>query len=349
MSKRTFLASAAAVFVAAAVGIGVVVAVGRDSEPAAGKHDGMVTGTVWVANEDGASLTAIDAGRNEVVTTLTGIEGPHNLQVSPDGKSVWAVSGHDSLAVMVDAQGLGLHGTVSTGKEPAHVVVTPDGRTAYTTNGADDTVSAIDIATMKAVATIRSSGSGRRRAAQVPRVVAGRAAHWRLSLAVQVRDQVSHLVVGENRIGDALLLEVAEHRGQVVPDPAGHVRDLAGGEVAAHEVEGRRVGAPRAAVGVAVGAPLRDEELGSHGWVAELLGRQPAAAVADRGRHDSRPVVAPLAPGREADDGRPERKPDREQHDRALGYVRWELPGHSPTVDPRFTSRKSVWVDHPAI
>lgn len=38
------------------------------------------------------------------MTTLTGIEGPHNLQVSPDGKNVWAVSGHDAMAVMVEVE-----------------------------------------------------------------------------------------------------------------------------------------------------------------------------------------------------------------------------------------------------
>jgi len=65
-------------------------------------HEGVVEGTVWVANEGSGSLTAIDAATNKVVTTLTGVEGPHNLQVSPDGRSVWAVSGHDSLALMVD-------------------------------------------------------------------------------------------------------------------------------------------------------------------------------------------------------------------------------------------------------
>ncbi|CCH74730.1 hypothetical protein BN11_4740003 [Nostocoides australiense Ben110] len=44
-------------------------------------HAGVVTGTVWVANEAGNSLTAIDAATNEVVTTVEGIEGPHNVQV----------------------------------------------------------------------------------------------------------------------------------------------------------------------------------------------------------------------------------------------------------------------------
>ena len=121
---------------------------------AAAAHDAMVTGTVWVANEDGASLSAIDAATNKVVTTVNGVEGPHNVQVSPDGRSVWAVSGHDSMAVMLDAATLAMHGTVPTGKAPAHVIVTPDGRTTYTSNGADGTVTAIDSATMKPVATI---------------------------------------------------------------------------------------------------------------------------------------------------------------------------------------------------
>ncbi|HMN28170.1 MAG TPA: hypothetical protein PKE45_08450, partial [Caldilineaceae bacterium] len=51
-------------------------------------------GSVWVADEYGNSITVIDAATNRVAATLTGIEGPHNLQVAPDGKNIWAVSGH---------------------------------------------------------------------------------------------------------------------------------------------------------------------------------------------------------------------------------------------------------------
>ena len=153
MANRTVLLSLAGVAVVAAVA-GALVAVTRGSSVASPEHDGMVQGTVWVANEGGRALTAIDAGTNRVVATLTGIEGPHNVQVAPDGRTVWAVSGHDSLAAMVDAASLKLHGTVRTGMGPAHVVLTPDGRQAYTSNGSDDTVSAIDVASMKTLATI---------------------------------------------------------------------------------------------------------------------------------------------------------------------------------------------------
>ncbi|WP_244859837.1 cytochrome D1 domain-containing protein [Intrasporangium calvum] len=107
-----------------------------------------------MANEDGASLSVIDAATNTVVTSVKGVEGPHNVQVSPDSRTVWAVSGHDSMAVMLDAGTLALHGVVPTGAAPAHVIVTLDGKTTYTTNGADGTVTAIDAATMKPLATI---------------------------------------------------------------------------------------------------------------------------------------------------------------------------------------------------
>lgn len=147
----------------AAVGVLVVSGGSGDREPMTGSsgvsggvssHLEMVAGTVWVANEDGASLSAIDTASNTVATTVKGVEGPHNVQVSPNGKSIWAVSGHDSLAVMFDASSLQLHGVAATGGAPAHVVLTPDGRTTYTTNGADNTVTAIDSATMASVAEI---------------------------------------------------------------------------------------------------------------------------------------------------------------------------------------------------
>lgn len=116
-------------------------------------HGGIVEGTVWVAEEEANSLVAIDASTNEVVARLTGIEGPHNVQVAPDGESVWAVSGHESLALMLGPD-YTLHGVAPTGKDPAHVVVTPDGRTAYATNGTDNSVTVIDTESMEVVATI---------------------------------------------------------------------------------------------------------------------------------------------------------------------------------------------------
>ncbi len=149
----------AALGVLLVAGVALVVTSGTfddDHQPAStNAHRGMASGTVWVANEAGGSLTAIDAATNTVATTVSGINGPHNVQVSPDGASVWTVSAHDGYAAMLTAQTLQLHGAVPTGEAPAHIVVSPDGATAYTTNGGDGTVSVLDTPTMKPVDTIR--------------------------------------------------------------------------------------------------------------------------------------------------------------------------------------------------
>jgi YVTN family beta-propeller protein len=87
---------AALVLVVAVAAVGLFTALARSggddasqpASPAAAdapverSHADMVTGAVWVANEDGASLSVIDAASNRVVTSVQGVEGPHNVQVS---------------------------------------------------------------------------------------------------------------------------------------------------------------------------------------------------------------------------------------------------------------------------
>ncbi|MEA9358478.1 beta-propeller fold lactonase family protein [Bacteriovorax sp. PP10] len=117
-------------------------------------NDKSIEGSVWVANEDDNSITIINARNNKVLTTLTEIESPHNLQVSPDNKTVWIVSGHKALAIAVDVKTYALKGVVATGKMPAHIIISPDGKSVYVTNGEDNSVSIIDVRTMKAISTI---------------------------------------------------------------------------------------------------------------------------------------------------------------------------------------------------
>lgn len=113
-----------------------------------------IEGTVWVANEDGDSLSAINAATGAVVTTISGIESPHNVQVSPDGATVWAVSGHANAVVALDAATYELLGTAPTGASPAHVVLSPDGEQVLVTNSGDDTLSVYDAASLELRATV---------------------------------------------------------------------------------------------------------------------------------------------------------------------------------------------------
>ncbi|KUH64997.1 hypothetical protein AU184_02605 [Mycolicibacterium novocastrense] len=107
---------------------------GPSPEPA-----GSVTGSVWVANEDGDSMTVIDASTNAVIATLDGIEEPHNVQVGAGGDTVYAVSGSENLLVAIDAATFAVAATAPTGAEPAHVIEA-NGK-VYVTNAADGTVS----------------------------------------------------------------------------------------------------------------------------------------------------------------------------------------------------------------
>lgn len=101
-------------------------------------------GAVWVANEGGNSLSILDATTHRVVTTVSGIGAPHNVQAGPDGSRVWAVSGTARALVAIDAATYELRGSAATGSHPAHVVISPDGGRAYVTNAGDGTVSVYD-------------------------------------------------------------------------------------------------------------------------------------------------------------------------------------------------------------
>lgn len=52
-----------------------------------------------MVDEQGSNLTVIDAATSKVKATLSGVPVPHNVQLSPDGKSTWAMLGENVQAV----------------------------------------------------------------------------------------------------------------------------------------------------------------------------------------------------------------------------------------------------------
>ncbi|MCG3153395.1 MAG: hypothetical protein GEEBNDBF_02708 [bacterium] len=91
-------------------------------------------GTVFVANETSGSVTVIDAAADKVIATITGVPGPHNLQVSPSGDTLWITSAPLNQVVVLDVKTYGLLATIPVGNHPAHVILTPDSREVYVTN-----------------------------------------------------------------------------------------------------------------------------------------------------------------------------------------------------------------------
>ena len=145
------------------------------------------TAKVYVADEGANTVSVIDSASFKKVASIPVGQGPHNVQVSPDGKWVWvtnngepgkaaeklpaeqmskseheAMSGAGAKVGAVWAINTATDTVVAkvpVGRHPAHVVVASDGRTAYITNGGDNTVSVVDTAAQRVVEVIAVGAS----------------------------------------------------------------------------------------------------------------------------------------------------------------------------------------------
>lgn len=135
-------------------------------------------GTVYSADEGDGSISAI-ALRTGTVRTVPIPIVPHNVQISPDGKTLLAVGGlkqgsqehgsaeakaqaqqhGDSALLILDAGSLDLLETLPSGDHPAHVVTSPDGRLAYITNADANHLSVVDIGKKKIISEIPTGKS----------------------------------------------------------------------------------------------------------------------------------------------------------------------------------------------
>jgi YVTN family beta-propeller protein len=78
----------------------------------------------------------------------------HGIAVSPDGKTMWVNSSLASGIFEYSLPDLKVLGYVKTDKVPDWVTFTPDGKKVYVANSAVNTVTAIDTASRKEIATI---------------------------------------------------------------------------------------------------------------------------------------------------------------------------------------------------
>lgn len=131
----------------------------------------------FTANE-GGSISKIDASSNEVVKTIE-VDGlVHNIQVSPDGKTIGATvvptvehgeshgesHGEESIemkgqALFFDIDTDELLKSVDVGNHPAHIVFTDNGKYALVTNNEDNNVSIIDTESYSLIETM-DTGKG---------------------------------------------------------------------------------------------------------------------------------------------------------------------------------------------
>ena len=179
-----FAALAAALTSSLAVALGGCMSAPSSSAPvvAAAPH-ASGTGFVYSANEGDDSISRIDLATGRV-TTLSVPVTPHNVQISRDGRRLFAVgsmAGQMKMAAPTAAPGGDAHAAakelggllildataanaasatlVAVGRAPAHVIVDARGERAYVSNSEDDAVSVVDAARGSVVGSIPTAAS----------------------------------------------------------------------------------------------------------------------------------------------------------------------------------------------
>jgi PQQ-dependent catabolism-associated beta-propeller protein len=130
---------------------------------------------LYVSNEDGHSVSVVDAAAGEVIATVPVGKRPRGLKLSRDGKRLFvAVSGSpkcppsmpdeecarmtrdltaDGIAV-VDTQALKLVDVLPAGSDPEQFDVSSDGRRLYVANEDAATMSVVDVQSRRVVARV---------------------------------------------------------------------------------------------------------------------------------------------------------------------------------------------------
>lgn len=127
------------------------------------------SGFVYTADEKGNAVSVIDLARRRVETVAVTIS-PHNVQISADGRWLYATGmraragerhvhgGERGRLLVFDAAAVagGAVADIEVGRHPAHVIADPAGRLAYVTNGDDDMVSIVDLAAKRVIGSVKT-------------------------------------------------------------------------------------------------------------------------------------------------------------------------------------------------
>ncbi len=114
----------------------------------------------YIANNVSNTVSVINATTHNLVTTVTGFNGPVGLVMSPDGTKVYVVNsnlGPGTVSVINTATNT-IAATITVGKGATLAAISPDGKHVYVPNSNDGTLSVIDTSTNKVTATVALGG-----------------------------------------------------------------------------------------------------------------------------------------------------------------------------------------------
>ena len=132
---------------------------GHDDAGASAEQAPPAVGSVWVANDDGDSLSVINAATGAVAVTLSGLSNPRSVQIGRDGMTAYAVQ-DDATLVAIDAVTYSVLAVARTGEHPAHVIEAPNAK-VYVTDADDAAVSVFATPDLRPVTTIPLDGTPR--------------------------------------------------------------------------------------------------------------------------------------------------------------------------------------------
>lgn len=131
------------------------------------KTEKITTNAIFVANEDAGTVSVIDADDQTVISEIDLEQKAilskkdmmymaHNIQVSPDGKTVWVTGvpmthGEDEQIIVLDANKRKIKERIVVGKEQhvAHVVLDSESKYAYVTGNESNQVIKINVDKLK--------------------------------------------------------------------------------------------------------------------------------------------------------------------------------------------------------
>jgi YVTN family beta-propeller protein len=116
------------------------------------------TTRIYVTNSAGDTVDVVDASTNKVVQVIKGIEVPHGVNFSPDGKQVYISNETDKVLDIVDQKSGAIIGKVSLSGHPNNIAVTKDGLVLVSIASAPGALDIVDPKALKLVKSIPTRG-----------------------------------------------------------------------------------------------------------------------------------------------------------------------------------------------
>jgi DNA-binding beta-propeller fold protein YncE len=111
--------------------------------------------TAFTANIGGGSVSRIDlAGSNPALVRVTG-KGPEAIDLSPDGREVWAADRNEDRITIMGSERLDSLGSLPTLRFPNRLKFTPDGARALVSNATAGAITVYDVKRRTLTDTIR--------------------------------------------------------------------------------------------------------------------------------------------------------------------------------------------------